>query len=63
MNKIVSGSFLGGLTMDSYFPDVSGLGFWAHAGTGGPFDTGTQAGGNAQLLASSPAHALHRNFI
>jgi len=50
MHKIVSGSFQGGLTMDSYFPDLSGTGLWAHAGTGGPFDTGSQAGGNVQLF-------------
>jgi|HubBroStandDraft_1064217.scaffolds.fasta_scaffold01040_8 hypothetical protein len=54
MNKIVSGSFLGGLTMDSYYPDLSGRGFWAHAGAGGPFETSTQAGGNAQLFGVIP---------
>jgi hypothetical protein len=62
MNKIVSGSFLGGLTMDSYFPDLSGGGFWAHAGTGGPFDTGTQAGGNAQLFGVIPSPCVPSQF-
>ncbi|MBC8031573.1 MAG: hypothetical protein H7Z16_15930 [Pyrinomonadaceae bacterium] len=62
MNKIVSGSFLGGLTMDDYFPDLSGQGFWAHAGTGGPFDTGTQAGGNAQLFGVIPSPCLPSQF-
>jgi hypothetical protein len=55
MNKVISGPFLGGLTMDSYFPDLSGRGFWDHAGTGGPFDTGRQAGGNAQLYGVIPS--------
>lgn len=55
MDKIVSSSFLGGLTMDSYFPDLSGQGMWDHADTGGPFDTGTQAGGNAQLFGVIPS--------
>jgi hypothetical protein len=49
MNKVVSGAFLHGLTMDSYYPDLSKAGFWAHGGSGGTFDTGRQAGGNTQL--------------
>lgn len=62
MDKIVSSSFLGRLTMDSYFPDLSGGGLWAHAGTGGPFDTGTQAGGNAQLFGVIPSPCKPSQF-
>ncbi len=62
MNKIVSGSFLGGLKMDDYFPDLSGTGLWDHADTGGPFDTGTQAGGNAQLFGVIPSPCKPSRF-
>ena len=49
MGKVVSGAFLGGLTMDSYYPDLKGKGYYQHPGTGGPFDTGSRAGANIQL--------------
>jgi hypothetical protein len=62
MSKIVAGSFLGGLTMDSYYPDLSGRRFWAHAGTGGPFATGTQAGGSAQLYGVIPSPCIPSQF-
>lgn len=50
MNKVVSGAFRGGLSMDDYYPDLTGRGLYAHPGTAGPFDTGTQVGANVQLL-------------
>lgn len=50
MEKVTSGAFLGGLSMDSYFPDLVGRGFYDHPGTGGAFDTGSRAGANIQLL-------------
>lgn len=62
MNKIVSGSFLGGLTMDSYFPDLTGTGSWAHAGTGGTFDTGSRVGGNVQLFGVIPSPCVPTQF-
>jgi hypothetical protein len=62
MNRIVSGAFLGGLTVDSYFPDLSGRGFWAHGGTGGPFDTGARAGGNTQLFGVIPSMCIPSQF-
>jgi hypothetical protein len=55
MNKIVSGAFIGGLTMDSYYPDLSGGGFWQHGGSGGTFDTGSRVGGNVQLYGVIPS--------
>jgi hypothetical protein len=55
MNKNVSTTFLGGLSMDSYFPDLSGRGFWDHATVGGPFTTTRQVGGNAQLFGAVPS--------
>jgi hypothetical protein len=55
MNKVISGAFLGGQTMDSYYPDLVGRGYYLHPGTAGPFDTGTRAGSNAQLYGVIPA--------
>jgi hypothetical protein len=50
MTAVVSGAFQGGLSMDDYYPDLKGRGFWDHGGTAGPFDTGTWVGSNAQLI-------------
>jgi hypothetical protein len=50
MSALTSGAFRGGLTMGDYYPDLVGRGYWEHGGTGGPFDTGTRAGANAQLI-------------
>jgi hypothetical protein len=55
MNKVISGPFLGGLTMDDYWVTATGRGLYTHPGTGGPFDTGTRAGGNAQLYGTIPS--------
>jgi hypothetical protein len=55
MEKVTSGSFKGGLTMDTYFPWLSGKGFWQHGGTAGPFDTGSRAGANVQLFGVVPS--------
>ena len=40
--------------MDDYYPDLVGRGYYAHPGTGGPFDTGTGAGSNVQIVAIIP---------
>ena len=50
MSKVISGNFLGGFTMDDYYPDLVGRGFYDHPGTGGPWDTGARVGANAQLV-------------
>jgi hypothetical protein len=55
MGKTVSGAFIGGVTMDDYYPDLTGRGFWQHPGAGGTFDTGTRAGGVAQLFGVIPS--------
>jgi hypothetical protein len=55
MSKVTSGSFQGGLTMDSYYPKRAGGGFWQHPDTAGPFDTGTRAGSNVQLFGTFPS--------
>jgi hypothetical protein len=55
MGKTISGGFLGGLTMDDYYPDLTGRGFWQHPGTGGTFDTGSRVGGVAQLFGVIPS--------
>jgi hypothetical protein len=49
MHKVVSGSFLGGRSMDDYYPDLAGMGLWQHGASGGPFNTGSRVGANAQL--------------
>jgi hypothetical protein len=54
MRKVTSGAFEGGKTMDDYYPDLAGSGLYAHPGTAGPFDTGTQAGSNVQLIGEIP---------
>ena len=50
MSAVISGSFNGKLSMDDYYPDLAGKGYWDHGSTGGAFDTGTRAGANAQLI-------------
>lgn len=55
MHKLTSGAFLGGLTMDSYYPDLAGGGSYGHPGTGGTFDTGSRAGANVQLYGVIPS--------
>jgi hypothetical protein len=55
MHKVTSGAFLGGLTMDSYYPDLVGRGYYAHPGTAGTFDTGRRAGANVQLYGVIPS--------
>lgn len=62
MNKLTSGTFLGGLTMDSYFPDLAGSGTYAHPATGGTFDTGSRAGANIQLYGVIPSPCLPNQF-
>jgi hypothetical protein len=62
MHKLTSGPFLGGLTMDSYYPDLKGKGYYDHPGTGGPFDTGSRAGANIQLYGVIPSPCLPDQF-
>ena len=52
MNKVTSGSFLGGLTIDDYFPDIASRGY---PSTAGPFDVGGRAGANIQLYGVVPS--------
>jgi hypothetical protein len=62
MHKLTSGSFLGGLTMDSYYPDLKGKGYYNHPGTGGTFDTGSRVGANIQLYGVIPSPCLPNQF-
>lgn len=62
MNKLTSGAFLGGLTMDSYFPDLAGGGLYNHPGTAGTFDTGTRVGANIQLYGVIASPCLPNQF-
>lgn len=62
MHKLTSGPFLGGLTMDSYYPDLRGRGYYDHPGTGGAFDTGSRVGANIQLYGVIPSPCLPGGF-
>jgi hypothetical protein len=62
MHKLTSGAFLGGLTMDSYYRDLTGRGFYDHPDKGGTFDTGSQAGANMQLYGVIPSPCLPTQF-
>jgi hypothetical protein len=62
MRKVISGPFEGGLTMDDYFPDLKGGGFYGHPGSGGTFDTGNRVGANAQLIATFPSPCKPNTF-
>jgi hypothetical protein len=55
MQKLTSGTFLGGLSMDSYYPDLAGAGFYTHPSSAGAFDTGSRVGANIQLLGVIPS--------
>jgi len=55
MTKVTSGPFQGGKKMDDYFPDLVGQGLWQHGDTAGPWDTGTWAGSNVQLIGTHPS--------
>jgi hypothetical protein len=52
MEKVTSGAFKGGLTVDSYFPDLASRHYPAQAG---PFDLGNRAGSSVQLLGVIPS--------
>jgi hypothetical protein len=52
MTKRISGTFAGGLSLDDYYPDLVGKGYWDGAATAGPFDTGTRVGSSVQLAGT-----------
>jgi hypothetical protein len=54
MRKVTSGTFEGGKTLDDYFPDIVGGGFWGTNNKAGPFDNGTRAGSSVQLIGELP---------
>ncbi|MDA4122698.1 MAG: hypothetical protein OK456_05895, partial [Thaumarchaeota archaeon] len=51
MIKVTRGAFKGGKKLEDYYGGASGR-WWAHGGTAGPFDTGTHAGANVQLIGT-----------
>ena len=55
MNKLTSGAFLGGLTINSYYPDLKSRGYPDTAGT---FDIGGRVGANVQLHGVIPSPCL-----
>jgi hypothetical protein len=62
MHKLTSGKFLGGLTMDSYYPHLKGRGEYGHPDTAGTFDTGTWVGANVQLYGVIPVTCPSKSF-
>lgn len=55
MSKVTSGQFQGGKSMDDYYPDLVGRGYWQHSGSAGPWNTGSRVGSNAQLFGTIPS--------
>lgn len=47
---VKDGDFKGGKTMDDYYPDLKGKGYYDHPGKAGPFDTGSRVGANIQIV-------------
>ncbi len=62
MLKVVSGPLQGSKTMDTYYPDLKGKGYYDHPATAGSFDTGTRAGANVQLIGTIPNTCTAGNF-
>jgi hypothetical protein len=52
MDKVTSGAFLGGLTINSYYPDLASRGYPT---TAGPFDLGNRVGASVQLYGAVPS--------
>ncbi len=50
VRKVTTGKFEGGKTLDDYFPDLVGKGYWGKNDTAGPFDNGSRAGSSVQLI-------------
>jgi hypothetical protein len=62
MRVVIGGPFKHGLTMDDYYPTLSGHEYWGHAGSGGPFRTSKYVGSNIQLSGLIPASCDPRDF-
>jgi hypothetical protein len=55
VRKVTSGPFENGLSMDDYYPDLNGKGFYSNPSSGGTFDTGARVGANVQLIGTFPS--------
>jgi hypothetical protein len=55
MSKVTSGQLQGGKSMDDYYPDLVGRGYWQNSGSAGPWDTGSRVGSKAQLFGTIPS--------
>jgi hypothetical protein len=55
MRKVTSGKFEGSKTLDDYYPDLVGKGFWDKNDAAGPFDNGTRAGSALQFIGEYPS--------
>jgi hypothetical protein len=52
MTKVTSGAFQGGFSLDDYYPDLVGKGYWSGGATAGTFDTGSRVGAKVQLFGT-----------
>jgi len=59
MEKVISGSFKGGLGVGDYYPGLARAGYPANAG---PFDLGNRAGSSVQLLGVIPSPCLPSQY-
>lgn len=50
--KVTSGQFEGGKTLDDYYPDLVGKGYWDTNNTAGKFDTGSRVGAALQFVGT-----------
>jgi hypothetical protein len=55
MTKVTSGPFQGRYSVDDYYPDLVGRGFWSGGATAGTFDTGRRVGAKVQLFGTIPS--------
>jgi hypothetical protein len=54
MTKVTSGPFRGGYSLDDYYPDLVGQGYWSDGAKAGIFDTGSRVGAKVQLFGTIP---------
>lgn len=59
---VTSGKFLDGLTMNDYYPELRGKGYFANPDTAGPWDTGSRCGVNVQIVGSLNAGCHDESF-
>lgn len=63
MHKVTSGKFKNSLSLDDYYPDLVGGGYWSGgADSAGTFDSGTRVGAKVQLYGIVDASCTSTDF-